>query len=468
MPATLSSFWNDEVTRLKNLLVSANASLTTASQTENTAATTLAATGKAVDKAKADVDAARKALAGIPMPADSDPLVLAMRKALRDLNKAQADQVTQDEALRRARANRAQLTAVVASLNQELDNANAQYKSEKSAADQRLIWTNAAKAAPLKDLPALATTALTKEAAAVAKIAADFPSNADVTKDFLARVRARRDLAAKVSSAQADILSETQSNVKTWDESSTRASAKIAALRRDFDAKVATLKAFFDAPARVKQAQAQLATLSTLSASLLTTAQKNDLLGAAPHPASLQGDREAALVLLGARDKAQSDLLDVQEAYAKLLLTTLLANPGKTEADLLISDTALKNKKKDVTDAETALSEANKDATFSPANKDLLRDWFAAVPDVLWENFEVLENARADLKAVKAIVPATLLSDIDAAEASLITQLQAARDEQLSITQRQLSLQQDETVVSIVGEVAARRLQSASRFVELI
>lgn len=468
MPATLSSFWNDEVTRLKNLLVTANASLTTASNAENAAATALAATGKAVDKAKADVDGARKALAGIPMPADSDPLVLAMRKALRDLNQANATQVAQDATLRTARATRAQLTAQVASLTQQLDTANAQYKAEKSAFDQREIWTNAAKTAPLKDLPALATTALTKEAAAIAKIAANFPSNADVSKDFLTRVRARRELVAKIGTVNEDILNDAKSNNKTWEESTTRASAKVVALRQDFDAKVGALKAFFDAPARVKQAQTQLATLAGLSAPLITTAQKNDLLGAAPHPASLQGDREAALILLGDRDQAQSDLLDAQEIYAKLLLSTLLANPGKTEAELLMSDATLKGKKQDVTDAETALSNANKDATFSPANKNLLRDWFAAVPDVLWENFEVLENARADLKAVKAIVPATLLSDIDAAEALLITQLQAARDEQLSVAQRQLSLQQDETVVSIVGEVAARRLQSASRFVELI
>lgn len=468
MPATLSSFWNDEVTRIKNLLVKTNADLTTASNAENAAATALAATGKAVDKAKADVDAARKALAGIPMPADSDPLVLNMRKALRDLNRANATQVTQDAALRTARATRTQLTAQVASLNQQLDAANAEHKAEKTAADQRLIWTNAAKTAPLKDLPTLATTALSKEAAAVAKIAADFPSNADVSKDFLTRVRARRELVAKISTVSSEIADDAQSNNKSWEESSTRASAKVAALRRDFDTKVAALKTFFDAPARVKQAQTQLATLAGLSASLITTAQKNDLLGAPPHLASLQGERETALALLAARDEAQSDLLDAQEAYAKLLLTTLLANPGKTEAELVISDTPLKNKKKDVTDAQTALDDANKDATFSLAKKDLLRDWFAAVPDVLWENFEVLENARADLKAVKAIVPVTLLSDIDAAEALLIAQLQAARDEQISIDQRLLSLQQDETTVGIVTEVTARRLQASSRFVELI
>lgn len=465
MPATLSSFWNDEVSRLSTLLTKANLQVTTASTAENAASADLIAAGKKQDSAKAAVEAARKALAGIPMPADGDPLLINMRDALIALASANAEQVDKDTVLRQARLARVNAASLVSSLTASLANASAEAKTEKAAADQRLIWTNAAKAAPLKDLPTLATTALTTyEAGAKTKVEGDFPSNGDPDKDFLTRVRARRALAITALDKTGNVFTDALSNSKTWEESSTRASAKIAALRRDFDSKVSALKAFFDAPARVKQAQEQLKTLANRPASPLTAAQKKVLISS---DTVLTGLREDTLKQLKTRDEAQATLFTAQEVYAKTLLTTLLANPSKTEAELVVSNATLKSKKKDVTDALKAINDVNIDATFI-ANLPTLKAWFAAVPDVLWEQLETLDTASVDLNAVKAIVPLTLISDIDAAEALLVAQLVAARDEQLTVAIRADSLAQDDKLLSIAAEVSPRRQQVAGRFVDAV
>lgn len=465
MPATLSSFWNDEVSRLSTLLTKANLQVTTASTAENAASADLIAAGKKQDSAKAAVEAARKALAGIPMPADGDPLLINMRDALIALASANAEQVDKDTVLRQARVARVNAANLVSSLTASLANANAEAKTEKAAADQRLIWSNAAKAAPLKDLPTLATTALTTyEAGAKTKVEGDFPSNGDPDKDFLTRVRARRALAITALDKTGNVFTDALSNSKTWEESSTRASAKIAALRRDFDSKVSALKAFFDAPARVKQAQEQLKTLANRPASPLTAAQKKVLISSDTVLTSL---REDTLKQLKTRDEAQATLFTAQEVYAKTLLTTLLANPSKTEAELVVSNATLKSKKKDVTDALKAINDVNIDATFI-TNLPTLKAWFAAVPDVLWEQLETLDTASVDLNAVKAIVPLTLISDIDAAEALLVAQLVAARDEQLTVAIRADSLAQDDKLLSIAAEVSPRRQQVAGRFVDAV
>lgn len=463
MPATLSSFWNDEVSRLSTLLTKANLQVTTASTAENAASADLIAAGKKQDSAKAAVEAARKALAGIPMPADGDPLLINMRDALIALASANAEQVDKDTVLRQARVARVNAANLVSSLTASLANANAEAKTEKAAADQRLIWSNAAKAAPLKDLPTLATTALTTyEAGAKTKVEGDFPSNGDPDKDFLTRVRARRALTITALDKTGNVFTDALSNSKTWEESSTRASAKIAALRRDFDSKVSALKAFFDAPARIKQAQEQLKTLANRPASPLTAAQKKVLISS---DTVLTGLREDTLKQLKTRDEAQATLFTAQEVYAKTLLTTLLANPSKTEAELVVSNATLKSKKKDVTDALKAINDVNIDATFI-TNLPTLKAWFAAVPDVLWEQLETLDAASVDLNAVKAIVPLTLISDIDAAEALLVAQLVAARDEQLTVAIRADSLAQDDKLLSIAAEVSPRRQQVAGRFVD--
>lgn len=465
MPATLSGFWSAETSRLGTQLASARAAALTAATDESSASADLALTGKQLQDARARVEAARKALAAIPMPADGDPLLLEMRQAVVDMRAAAALQVEADTALRMQRAQRINAAASVSLLEKQLADARQQSKVEDKASAERSSWINAAKVAPLKDLPALATTALSSFAAgAKAKVEADFPSNADPDKDFLTRVRARRALAATISARAQAVRDDALTTARTWEESSTRELAQIAALRRTFETKAMALKNFFQAPGRVKQAQEQLKALANRPASPLTVAQGKELNTA---NATLKGIREDMLPLLKACDDAQNTLLAAEEVYAKTLLATLLANPGKTEAELVVSDATLKAKKKDVDDAATAVDDAEADPAFV-AHLPELEAWFAAVPDVLWEQLETMDNAVADLNAVKAAVPATLISDLATAEDALAVQLEAARKESLFVATLAEALAVDQQSVQVEEELDASRRQAAGRFVERV
>lgn len=466
MPTTLSAFWTTETSRLTTQLGNARAALITAGNEESSASADLALTGKQLQDARARVEEARKKLASIPMPADGDPLLLAMRQAMVDMRAALALQVEADTALRQQRAHRLALVDTVAALDKQLAATQLQAKTEDKATAQRVIWINAAKSAPLKDLPALAATALSSFATpAKSKVEGDFPANSgDADKDFLTRVRARRALAASVTARAQAVADDAVSTAKTWEEASTRESAKTAALQRDFQHKALALKKLFDAPARVKQAQEQLKALANRTVSPLTTAQDHELNTA---NATLAGIREDMLPLLKACDDAQNTLLAAEEAYAKTLLATLLAHPGKTEAELLISDTTLKAKKKDVDDAAIAVDDAESDPAFV-AHLPELEAWFAAVPDALWEQLETLDLAIADLTTVKNMVPATLISNLASAEDALAVQLEAVREEQQFVATLTEALVVDQTTAAVEQELAVSRQQAAGRFVERV
>lgn len=465
MPATLSGFWSAETSRLGTQLASARAAALTAGNDESSASADLALTGKQLQDARSRVEAARKALAGIPMPADGDPLLVDMRQALIDMRAAAALQVEADTTLRLRRAHRVNAAATVSLLEKQLAEAQLQSKAEDKASAERSSWVNAAKVAPLKDLPALATSALTSFAAAAkTKVEGDFPSNADPDKDFLTRVRARRALAATISMRAQAVRDDALATAKTWEESSTRELAKTTALRRTFETKALALKNFFQAPARVKQAQEQLKALANRTASPLTAAQNKELNTA---NATLKGIREDMLPLLKACDDAQNTLLTAEEVYAKTLLATLLANPGKTEAELVVSDATLKAKKKDVDDAATAVDDAEADPAFV-AHLPELEAWFAAVPDALWEQLETMDSAVADLTAIKTTVPATLLSDLATAEDALAVQLEAARQESLFVATLAEALAVDQQSALVEDELDASRRQAAGRFVERV
>jgi hypothetical protein len=465
MPATLSQFWTAETARIDALLATARTDATAAATAESAAAADLTLAGKQQQDAQARAGAARKKLAGIPMPADGDPILMALRTAIADMRSAAARQVTADAVLRARRAARARNAAVVAALAAQLALAQASAKAEQTGGARRQLAQLAATSAPLKDLPAAAGAALAShEAAARANVEGDFPSNADPDRDFLTRVRARRALAATQLTSAAAVAHDARASSTTWEESSTRESAKSASLQRDFDARSADLQALIDAPARVQQAAAQLKALAERIVSPLTPSQKADLHTANVALATL---REEGLVLLKAVDDAQGALIATGEAYAKLLLATMVANPGKTEEELLASVAALQAKKTEVLDAKAAMDAAAADPDYQ-SHEAALKHWFGAVPDALWEQLDALDTALADLAAVQAIVPATLVAALVAAEDALAVQWQKVVTEQLLMASLARTLAGDEADAARENDLATARQQAAVRFVERV
>jgi hypothetical protein len=459
-PTTLVEFWTAEAARLNAALAVARAALDTASAAEAAAVAAFTASGNALRDAKDEVDAARKKLAAIPMPADGDPLLADMRNALVKWRDAAAAHVATDADLRAKRAQRSALTARAGLLAARLSDAAQQLQAEQDAAKQRADWMTAAGASPLKDLPTAAGDALTAFAAqASAKVEGDFPSNAQADKSFLARARARRALGAQPLNAAVDVDAGAAAVNTTWDEKTTRESAKTAALQRAFQAAVDALHDYVQAPQRLEQARAALQSLAARPSSPLSAAQRAELITA---DATLKSSREAALIKLKARDDAQAALLTAKTAYDKALFAAQAADPDKTEADLLAADAGLKSKHDDVAAKQADLTAAE---GVVAASLPVLKTWFAAVPDLLWDQLDALDGAQAALNAIKAINPANLVNAVKSTEQAVAQNLEACSKERRLIDLLRAGLGQRDAALADERELAPRRRQAAARFI---
>jgi len=465
MPS-LSDFYSLEVTRLQGLVSAARAAANLARQGEANASTNLVAANKTLTQARSDAAAARKALARIPLPADGDALLLALRLALRHEASAQSAQVAAALALSLARASRNQADVQMSEWTTRLGQIQAQAKAEQDASLERDLWKAAAAVAAPKDPPSLASEALSLfKAAAKTKIEADFPSNADSSKDFLSRVRARRLLAALPLAQAAQLHDDVAAQATTWQEATGRAADKLPALREDFAAACAALKAYYLAPTTLAAASSQLQALAERVSSPLSAAQRKELF--ATGNSTLASEREDALAALALRDEAQKTLFQRHQDYVRALLPLQLAHPGSTEADLRAIDASLDTHFSDLTAAAQAVEDAD-DAPALVAYLQVLMDWFTAVPDALWQQFEALENSIAVLEDIQAMTSASVLSDLQTRENALVAQLQALQKEQTSSDLRASLFTQTEAQTSAAAEVKLSRLAAATRFVELI
>lgn len=464
VPTTLKDYWTAEIARLDAALTAARAELASVGAAEQAAAADYAQAQRDLDAARSAVDAARKALAGIPMPADGDPLLQQMRDAVLAGRVQASVCVAKDSLLRAKRERRQYLGDRIAALTARRAGAQQQSDAESKLTLQRQAWIAAAGAAPLKDVPMLADSTLSGVgAAAKAKVEADFPNNATADKDLLTRVRARRVLANRLADNASQLAAGAAAAQRSWDEASGRASDKTAGLRLAFDAAVDNLRRLVAAPALVQRSQGVLQTLAARTVSPLSAAQAKVF--KADGDATLRGKREAALLLLKARDDAQNAVLDAQLAYAPALAAARVTKPDLDENALLAADAALKALHDAVTDKQNDLG--SKDGALA-ASLDLLKTWLAAAPDAVWDPLDAMDAALDDLKAVKAMVPATLVTALSNAEAALAANLDACSTQQRQLDVLQESLAQQPAALADEREVAPRRRQAASRFIAMV
>ncbi|APV49329.1 hypothetical protein BWI17_06320 [Betaproteobacteria bacterium GR16-43] len=459
-PTTLVQFWTEEAVRLGNALSQAGTTLNAAGAAESLASDRFTAAGKALAAERDKVEAKRKALAGIPTYADGNPLLAEMRTAVMAMRAAAAESVAADADLRAKRAKRQEASAKVADLTPRLAEAKKARDAAKLASDKRQALVDKATTAPLKDLPADATALIAGDgAAAKAAVEGEFPKNAAPAKDFLARVRARRQLGAATATTAATVATKAIDVNKTWDEKTTRAAAKTAALQRAFDAAVEDLRAFTAAPSRFDAANAVLKSLVAQARPSLTPAQKDELLS--PADAARVTNRENALAKLKDRDDAQVVALATRAAYDQALLDAqAAADPDKTEAELWAADAALKAKF-DLIAAKDALVAAADAQVAMP----VLQSWFAAVPDALWDQLEALDGASADLAAIAATVPANLQANLVNREKALAENLDAVSRERRLEDLLRAGLTQRTAGLAEQLDLDARRRQAAARFV---
>lgn len=456
-PTELATFWTEEAKRLADRLSEAEDALVQAGKDETADTTDWTSAGAALDAARAAVDGARRALAAIPLPADATPLLKAMRDALVAFHVAERRQV---DAACRAQVTRErlkQLRALRDELRERSKRATAEAKAQDDAAKQRTAMKAAARAQPLAALPALAQAALAaSRAAAKTKVEGDFPSSASADSDFLTRVRARRALGGTALDEAVARAGDALAQETTFQEATGREAAKTDKLRRAFEATLAQLADFVAAPVPVVEAATALAALAGRVASPLTLAQSSALTDA-----PLKSAREAALAKLTARDKAEHDLADARRTYDNAFASARAADPDKTEAQLVAAGGPVATAHQAAAAAETALTQA----ALGAADGEILETWFAAVPDALWDQLEALDAADAVLEAAAAAQPGALATAVEAAEALLAANLDAAAREERKaelIAQRRAATA---TEASVARSFDARRRRIASRFV---
>lgn len=456
--STLTQYWIDEASRLDQTLGAARTDTGTARLAQAAAQTQSRLAADAVRVASDMVAVARKALAGIPTPADGDPLLLAMSQALIAWHEALHAQASADLALQVAKAEVERLQALEAALLLDLAEVKAAQQLESKAALQR-----AAAVAALDvggrwaTLAAEAAQALSDaQTGARARVEGEFPTNATANKNFLARVRARRALVL-------------DSAVQAQDVATTGLAASTAALtqaQRQFDQAWQAVRSLVDTAPRLADDRDTLVRLAALPAPHPTAPVSYPILTPAQHDelfdAGLKSAREAALVKLTAADDAEKDWRKAQSVYDKALNAALKANPAKTVADL--NAVEVKTEFDDLTAKAGARTNKRNDLTSDAAAYAILQAWFAAVPDVLWDTLDQLDNAIARLNVFKgAPTPAQRLQDLAARETDLVTALTAAR---LATRTQRIA---EQATLRALGQAqaeqatAARRAKAASR-----
>ncbi|MEW6705789.1 MAG: hypothetical protein AB1430_13170 [Pseudomonadota bacterium] len=438
---TLKQYWTDEVTRLTNRLaaqraeVSAQRSTLTASQALQLSASA------AVKTQAAAVDAARKALAGIPMPADGDPLLVAMELALVGLADAQADLASAEMAVQTLNAELARKEALAATMEAALADAKRKLDAATKDTATRQKWIDTLTSGDLATLAADAGAALAShEATARARVEGEFPSSGTNSKHFLKRARARRGL----------VVDSHKSALAVEGAAFTADTSALAQAQRAFDIAAAAVRMAADAAPRLEADRAVLKKLAELPAPNpptsypIVTRWQHDRL----HDATKKTARENALAKLTDVDNAVVAARTAQQAYDTALHAAMKADPDKTQAELDAGPVAtergtLNTKLADVATARGLLT-ADDLAT--------VKAWFAAVPDTLWQALDKLDTAVARLQALAGPpTPANLISTMTAAEATLAAALEAER-----LAQRKLMASSD-ALLRAAGLLAAER-----------
>jgi hypothetical protein len=411
--STLTPYWSDEVSRINTASSAAQAELSTMRSDVQAARQALRDATDEIKKQNDLLVVIRQKLALIPSPADGDPLLVALSNALIALAKAQSDQVHADLLARTLQAQNKRLDTRVADLANELADAKAQAgKAADSAADRQKV-IDALSIGAWKTVATEATKALVDFGAiATSRVEASFPASNPATPVLLPRVRARRDIAAKLAQGQQDVA----------DAAFTASHDALAQAQQAFDQAWADVRAYFDLTSMLAADRLTLKSLASLPAvnPILTPAQQARL-----HDASKIADRETALGLLKAVDVLDEAVRSTQAAYDDAYNKAIAAKPDASLADLQATDlkTPLKNLNKALADRSAAEGALTSDGKYAD-----LQAWIAAIPDTLFNALDQLDSATARLNQLKGPPVATdLIATLASKETDLVTALTAAR-----------------------------------------
>jgi hypothetical protein len=416
---TLITYWTSEVSRLTPVVADTRSALAAARTALSLAQKASRDQSDAVRAASDAVDTARKALAGIPMPADGDPLLVAMSNAIIALRDARVAQVAAEQSAQLAKSDEARLQAQDISQSAALTAAQAALASETAAAAARQIDIDALTTGTWSTLATDAAAALALSLAqAKSRVEGEFPASGSASKDFLKRVRARQALVGTS-------LSQRDTNLTAAQDAS---QGSVPKAQRRFDAAWQAVRAIVEAAPRLKDDAATLDRLAALPApnpptsyAILTPAQHDELFNA-----TLKSAREAALAKLKTADDAHGAWLTAKAAYDLALQAAIKAHPDLTLAQL--NATVVDAEKLTLDTKTTDRNVARLDLQSDTAAYATLQQWFGAVPDALWDALEQLDTSIARLEALNdPVTVMTLLADLATRESELVTALSAQR-----------------------------------------
>lgn len=444
---TLTQYWTDEVARITPVLTKVRSDLAVLRNSLMTAQQAARDGSDAVRISGDDVEAVRRNLALIPMPADGDPLLLAMSDALVAWRVALAQQANVDLALQAARSAVAQAESREQALAAELGAAAASLATEKIRADERKLMVDALTSGALKNLAVDAAKALSDfEAAARGKIEGEFPSGSSAAKDLLKRVRDRRALVEESLNLAAAVQGA----------AFTAGSEALDIAQREFVQALAAVRKANEAAPRLATDTATLQRIAALAAPILTASQSQALKDAAKKSA-----RESALLKLKAVDDKQRLMRVAQADYDKALNAALRSDPDKSQA--VLDGGAIKTEADDLAARKQAWKDACDALKADPVEYKLLQSWFAAVPDTLWDELDAFDTAVARLTALKSPTPAELTDALATKEDLLAKALRSARLGQRKQAQAAMALLRTDVASAAEQSTASARARALSR-----
>jgi len=424
---TLVQYWTDELARIDAALTNAEARLDAIRIEVMDGEQEQRDTAELVADRNDALAAARAALASIPMPADGDPLLAAMQAELVGLNEARAALATGQRTLLSLRAELERLEAARDRLASERALAESTLANEEQAATARQeIVDRFAAGGALEALIPDAQTALDDhQATATSRVEGELPTNADDARSLLVRVRARAQLVQDIVAGAQGVEQAAYAGEQS----------ALAVAQRAFDAAVQALLTVGEfAPV----ARADIATLARLAALPapsppdsfpILTRWQHELL----HDSTSQTDREDTLAALTAVDLARAAVIPVQSAYEQALHAAMQTEPDATIDALNTGTVATEKAALDQAMADLEQARADYEA-LDAANRQLLDEWLAAVPDTLWTELTALDGAVARLEALTGgPSPTDLLTAVGAAETTLEAELRAAREAERSV-----------------------------------
>lgn len=451
--STLSTYWSDEVTRIKATLAATRLELASARQAGIASRQTLRDTSALVQTRSEALVVIRKLLGGIPVPADGDPLLAQLSDALIALSDAQSQQAKAERSAQALKAKAALLEARETALVADLAQAEAQGAKAVAAAADRQKVADALSTGLWQTVAVDAAQALSDFAAtATSRVESSFPTSDPAAKYLLTRIRARRDLVRTQLSEQATVVAAAH----------TASHDALGQAQQAHAQAWAKVRAYIDLAPRWADDRLTLKALASLPAPnpptfpILTPAQHKRL-----HDPVKLGPRETTLALLKAVDDKEEALRLAQAAYDTAYHAAIAAKPDASLTDLHAGD--LKTVLKAVTDKTTERKDAQDLLRADPGYGDL-QAWLAAIPDTLWEALDQLDTAVASLNKLKGPpVAADLLATLATKETALVSALSAARLAQRQQDAAERGLQAALDAQTAAQDTAVRLARAAAR-----